>query len=117
MPVVRPSGQVWSDRIFGGKKRKHTVNDYRRVIDRFRAARQDIAFSSDFIVGFPGETEEDFSATLALVAQIGYASAYSFKYSPRPGTPAADINETVSAQDMDKRFVRLQEFIAIQQSS
>jgi tRNA-2-methylthio-N6-dimethylallyladenosine synthase len=86
--------------------RKHTADDYRRVIDRFRAVRQDIAFSSDFIVGFPGETEEDFAATLALVTQIGYAGAYSFKYSPRPGTPAAD-----------ERLVRLQELIDSQQSA
>jgi tRNA-2-methylthio-N6-dimethylallyladenosine synthase len=79
--------------------------------------RQDIAFSSDFIVGFPGETEEDFAATLALVAQIGYAGAYSFKYSPRPGTPAADMRETVSAAEMDERLVRLQELIDSQQSA
>ena len=80
-------------------------------------ARQDIAFSSDFIVGFPGETEEDFAATLALVTQIGYAGAYSFKYSPRPGTPAADMQETVSAAEMDERLVRLQELIDSQQSA
>ena len=97
--------------------RRHTVEDYRRVIDRLRAARQDIAFSSDFIVGFPGETEEDFRATLALVTQIGYAGAYSFKYSPRPGTPAADMRETVSAAEMDQRLVRLQELIDSQQSA
>ncbi|HWX82399.1 MAG TPA: TRAM domain-containing protein, partial [Xanthobacteraceae bacterium] len=97
--------------------RKHTAGDYRKVIDRFRAACQDIAFSSDFIVGFPGETEEDFSATLALVTQIGYAGAYSFKYSPRPGTPAAEMRETVSAEDMDERLVRLQELIDRQQSA
>jgi tRNA-2-methylthio-N6-dimethylallyladenosine synthase len=97
--------------------RKHTADDYRRVIERFRAVRQDIAFSSDFIVGFPGETEEDFRATLALVTQIGYAGAYSFKYSPRPGTPAADMQETVSAAEMDERLVRLQELIDSQQSA
>jgi tRNA-2-methylthio-N6-dimethylallyladenosine synthase len=79
--------------------------------------RQDIAFSSDFIVGFPGETEEDFSATLALVMQIGYAGAYSFKYSPRPGTPAADLRGTVSAAEMDGRLERLQELIDSQQSA
>jgi tRNA-2-methylthio-N6-dimethylallyladenosine synthase len=97
--------------------RKHTADDYRRVIDRFRAARQDIAFSSDFIVGFPGETAGEFAATLALVMQIGYAAAYSFKYSPRPGTPAADMRETVSAAEMDERLVRLQELIDSQQSA
>jgi tRNA-2-methylthio-N6-dimethylallyladenosine synthase len=97
--------------------RKHTADDYRSVIDRFRSARQDIAFSSDFIVGFPGETEGEFAATLALVTQIGYAAAYSFKYSPRPGTPAADMRETVSAAEMDERLVRLQELIDSQQSA
>ena len=117
MPFVHLPVQSGSDRILAAMNRKHTADDYRRVIDRFRAARQDIAFSSDFIVGFPGETEEDFAATLALVTQIGYAGAYSFKYSPRPGTPAADMQETVSAADMDERLVRLQELIDSQQSA
>src|SRR6185436_11916396 len=90
---------------------------YLDVIDQFRAVRQDIAFSSDFIVGFPGETEEDFSATLALVTQIGYAAAYSFKYSPRPGTPAADMREIVPAAEMDERLERLQNLIDSQQSA
>src|SRR6201747_878684 len=94
MPFVPLPVQSGSDRILSTMNRKHTADDYRRVIDRFRDARQDIAFSSDFIVGFPGETEEDFAATLALVTQIGYAGAYSFKYSPRPGTPAADMRGT-----------------------
>jgi tRNA-2-methylthio-N6-dimethylallyladenosine synthase len=97
--------------------RKHTAADYRHAIDRFRAACQDIAFSSDFIVGFPGESEEDFRATLALVTQIGYAGAYSFKYSPRPGTPAAEMREMVSAEEMDDRLARLQELIDSQQSA
>ena len=117
MPFVHLPVQSGSDRILAAMNRKHTADDYRRVIDRFRAVRQDIAFSSDFIVGFPGETEEDFAATLALVTQIGYAGAYSFKYSPRPGTPAADMRETVSAAEMDERLVRLQELIDSQQSA
>jgi tRNA-2-methylthio-N6-dimethylallyladenosine synthase len=117
MPFVHLPVQSGSDRILAAMNRRHSVADYRRVIDRFRDARQDIAFSSDFIVGFPGETEEDFVATLALVTQIGYAGAYSFKYSPRPGTPAADMQETVSAADMDERLVRLQELIDSQQSA
>jgi tRNA-2-methylthio-N6-dimethylallyladenosine synthase len=117
MPFVHLPVQSGSDRILSAMNRKHTSDDYRRVIDRFRDARQDIAFSSDFIVGFPTESEEDFSATLALVAQIGYAGAYSFKYSPRPGTPAADMRETVSAKEMDERLVRLQELIDSQQSA
>src|ERR1700737_1380151 len=117
MPFVHLPVQSGSDRVLAAMNRKHTAEDYRRVIDRFRAARQDIAFSSDFIVGFPGETEEDFAATLALVAKIGYAGAYSFKYSPRPGTPAADMREMVSAKEMDERLVRLQELIDSQQSA
>jgi tRNA-2-methylthio-N6-dimethylallyladenosine synthase len=117
MPFVHLPVQSGSDRILAAMNRKHTADDYRAVIDRFRAARQDIAFSSDFIVGFPGETGEEFAATLALVMQIGYAAAYSFKYSPRPGTPAADIRETVSAAEMDERLVRLQELIDHQQAA
>ncbi|WP_338829842.1 tRNA (N6-isopentenyl adenosine(37)-C2)-methylthiotransferase MiaB [Bradyrhizobium sp. 27S5] len=117
MPFVHLPVQSGADRILAAMNRKHTADDYRRVIDRFRAARQDIAFSSDFIVGFPGETEEEFSATLALVTQIGYAAAYSFKYSPRPGTPAAEMRETVSAAEMDERLGRLQELIDSQQSA
>src|ERR1700676_1183595 len=117
IPFVHLPVQSGSDRILAVMNRKHTADDYRRVIDRFRAVRQDIAFSSDFIVGFPGETEEDFSATLALVTQIGYAGGYSFKYSPRPGTPAADMQETVSAAELDERLVRLQELIDRQKSA
>ena len=115
MPFVHLPVQSGSDRILAAMNRKHTAEDYRRVIDRFRAVRQDIAFSSDFIVGFPGESDEDFAATLALVAQIGYAGAYSFKYSPRPGTPAADLQEMVSPATMDERLVRLQDLIDSQQ--
>ena len=117
MPFVHLPVQSGSDRVLSAMNRKHGADDYRRTIDRFRAARQDIAFSSDFIVGFPGETEEDFRATLALVGQIGYAAAYSFKYSPRPGTPAAEMREIVSAQEMDDRLERLQELIDSQQSA
>jgi tRNA-2-methylthio-N6-dimethylallyladenosine synthase len=117
MPFVHLPVQSGSDRILAAMNRKHTVRDYREALDRFRRARQDIAFSSDFIVGFPGESEQDFSATLALVMQIGYAAAYSFKYSPRPGTPAAEMQETVSATEMDERLVRLQEVIDSQQSA
>jgi tRNA-2-methylthio-N6-dimethylallyladenosine synthase len=117
MPFVHLPVQSGSDRILAAMNRKHTADDYRRAIERFRGARQDVAFSSDFIVGFPGETEEDFRATLALVTQIGYAGAYSFKYSPRPGTPAADMQETVSAAEMDERLVRLQGLIDSQQSA
>src|SRR3981189_1533874 len=116
MPFVHLPVQSGSDRILSAMNRKHTSDDYRRVIDRFRQVRQDIAFSSDFIVGFPAESEEDFAATLALVAQIGYAGAYSFKYSPRPGTPAADMREMVSPAEMDERLERIQELIDRQQA-
>lgn len=117
MPFVHLPVQSGSDRMLAAMNRKHRADDYRRVVDRFRAARQDIAFTSDFIVGFPGESDEDFNATLALVTQIGYAGAYSFKYSPRPGTPAADMHEAVSAAVMDERLVRLQDLIDSQQSA
>ncbi|KIZ40717.1 MULTISPECIES: tRNA (N6-isopentenyl adenosine(37)-C2)-methylthiotransferase MiaB [Rhodopseudomonas] len=117
MPFVHLPVQSGSDAILAAMNRKHTADDYRRAVDRFRKARQDIAFSSDFIVGFPGESEQDFAATLALVTQIGYAGAYSFKYSPRPGTPAAEIRETVSAAVMDERLGRLQQLIDDQQSA
>ncbi|MBR0903070.1 tRNA (N6-isopentenyl adenosine(37)-C2)-methylthiotransferase MiaB [Bradyrhizobium liaoningense] len=117
MPFVHLPVQSGSDRILAAMNRKHTADDYLDVIDRFRTARQDIAFSSDFIVGFPGESEQDFLATLALVTQIGYAAAYSFKYSARPGTPAADMQETVSPAEMDQRLERLQELIDSQQSA
>ncbi|MGB3043037.1 MAG: tRNA (N6-isopentenyl adenosine(37)-C2)-methylthiotransferase MiaB [Xanthobacteraceae bacterium] len=115
MPFVHLPVQSGSDRILAAMNRKHTADDYHRVIERFRSVRQDIAFSSDFIVGFPGEAEEDFKATLALVRQIGYAGAYSFKYSPRPGTPAADMQEMVAPATMDERLARLQELIDSQQ--
>jgi tRNA-2-methylthio-N6-dimethylallyladenosine synthase len=117
MPFVHLPVQSGSDRILAAMNRQHTIADYRNIVDRLRRARQDIAFSSDFIVGFPGESEEDFAATLALVAQIGYAAAYSFKYSSRPGTPAAEMREMVSPDDMDRRLGRLQQLIESQQSS
>ncbi|ABD05301.1 tRNA-i(6)A37 thiotransferase enzyme MiaB [Rhodopseudomonas palustris HaA2] len=117
MPFVHLPVQSGSDRILAAMNRKHTAADYRRVIDRFRAVRPEIAFSSDFIVGFPGETDADFEATLALVTQIGYAGAYSFKYSPRPGTPAAEMPEMVPAAVMDERLERLQQVIDAQQSA
>src|ERR1700732_4610536 len=117
MPFVHLPVQSGSDRILAAMNRKHTARDYRSAIDRFRAVRQDIAFSSDFIVGFPGETEEDFRATLALVTQIGYAGAYSFKYSPRAGTPAGDMGERVSAGEKEERLGRPQGLIDSQQSA
>jgi tRNA-2-methylthio-N6-dimethylallyladenosine synthase len=116
MPYLHLPVQSGSDRILDAMNRRHTVAEYHRIIDRFRAARADMAFSSDFIVGFPTETDDDFAATLALVAQIGYASAYSFKYSPRPGTPAAEMQGMVDAATMDQRLAQLQHLIDSRQA-
>jgi tRNA-2-methylthio-N6-dimethylallyladenosine synthase len=91
--------------------RRHTRADYLRAIDRLRAARPDLAFTSDFIVGFPGETESDFAATLRLVDEIGYSGAYSFKYSPRPGTPGATMEGQVAEEVKSARLARLQAVI------
>jgi tRNA-2-methylthio-N6-dimethylallyladenosine synthase len=88
--------------------RSHTADGYLKLLDRFRAARPDIALSGDFIVGFPGETDSDFEATLRLVDAVGYAHAFSFKYSPRPGTPAATMDGQVPREVMDERLQRLQ---------
>jgi tRNA-2-methylthio-N6-dimethylallyladenosine synthase len=117
MPFVHLPVQSGSDRILAAMNRKHTVKDYCHVIDRLRGVSDEMAFSSDFIVGFPGETEGNFAATLALISQIGYASAYSFKYSARPGTPAAEMTETVDAAAMDDRLARLQQLINDQQAA
>jgi tRNA-2-methylthio-N6-dimethylallyladenosine synthase len=87
--------------------RKHTAESYIRLIERIRAARPDLLLSGDFIVGFPGETEADFQATLDLVEEVGYGSAYSFKYSARPGTPAAERGRSTRAE-ADDRLQRLQ---------
>jgi tRNA-2-methylthio-N6-dimethylallyladenosine synthase len=89
-------------------QRRHTRAHYLDLIGRLRAARQDMAFSSDFIVGFPGESDDDFQATLSLVDEIGYAGAYSFKYSARPGTPAADMPDQICESLKSERLHRLQ---------
>jgi tRNA-2-methylthio-N6-dimethylallyladenosine synthase len=91
--------------------RSHTVETYLATLDKMRAARPDVALSGDFIVGFPGETEEDFEATLRIVDEVRYAAAYSFKYSPRPGTPAAGMEDQIPREIMDERLQRLQERI------
>ena len=95
MPFLHLPVQSGADAVLQAMNRRHTADDYRRIVDRLRAARPDLALSSDFIVGFPGETEHDFAATLALVEDIGFAQAFSFKYSPRPGTPAASMRRQV----------------------
>ena len=114
MPYLHLPVQAGSDKILKRMNRGHTAEDYLRLIERIRAARPDILLSGDFIVGFPEETEEDFQATLDLIEAVGYGYAYSFKYSPRPGTPAAE-REHVPAAEADDRLQRLQALITRQQ--
>jgi tRNA-2-methylthio-N6-dimethylallyladenosine synthase len=116
MPYLHLPVQAGSDRILAAMNRKHKADDYLRLVDRIRATRSDIALSSDFIVGFPGETDEDFEATMRLVETVGYAAAYSFKYSPRPGTPAANHAGHVDDRRMSERLSRLQALILDQQT-
>src|SRR6185437_14418730 len=113
MPYVHLPVQSGSDRILAAMNRKHTRADYLRVIERLRAARSDLAFTSDFIVGFPGENDADFTDTLTLVEEVDFATAYSFMYSPRPGTPAADMEQVAGEQKAD-RLQRLQAVIGKQ---
>jgi tRNA-2-methylthio-N6-dimethylallyladenosine synthase len=108
MPQLHLPVQSGSDRILAVMNRRHTRSDYLAVIARLRDARPDMAFTSDFIVGSPGETEEDFAATLAIVGEVGYAGAFSFKYSPRPGTPAAEREDQVPDATKIERLARLQ---------
>ncbi len=107
MPFLHLPVQSGSDRILARMNRKHTAAEYLSVIERIRAARPDIALSSDFIVGFPSETEKDFQATLDLIAAVGFAQAYSFKYSPRPGTPASSATDAVPEAVKSERLARL----------
>ncbi|MEE3626244.1 tRNA (N6-isopentenyl adenosine(37)-C2)-methylthiotransferase MiaB [Nitrospirillum sp. BR 11752] len=116
MPFVHLPVQSGSDRILAAMNRKHTADDYRRIVDKLRAARPGLALSSDFIVGFPGETAEDFAATLRLITDVGFASAYSFKYSARPGTPAAAMAEgRLTEDDKSERLEAVQTLLAEQQ--
>ena len=107
MPYLHLPVQSGSDRILKAMNRAHTAESYLRVIERIRAARPDIAISGDFIVGFPGERESDFEATLALVREVNHATAFSFKYSRRPGTPAAAMPGQVAEAVKDERLARL----------
>ncbi len=116
MPYLHLPFQAGSDRILAAMNRKHTAADYRRLIDKVRAARPDIALSTDVIVGFPGETEGEFLQTLRLVEDIGFAQAFSFKYSPRPGTPAAKLEEQLPEEVKSERLQRLQHLLASQTS-
>jgi tRNA-2-methylthio-N6-dimethylallyladenosine synthase len=111
MPYLHLPVQSGSNSILKAMNRSHTTETYLAVLEKMRAARPDIALSGDFIVGFPGETDEDFKATLSIVDEARYASAYSFKYSARPGTPAATMPNQVRREIMDERLQRLQERI------
>jgi len=108
MPYLHLPVQSGSNSILKAMNRSHTAETYLAIVDKMRVARPDIALSGDFIVGFPGETEDDFQATLKIVDVVRYASAYSFKYSPRPGTPAATMEDQIPRDIMDDRLQRLQ---------
>jgi tRNA-2-methylthio-N6-dimethylallyladenosine synthase len=115
MPYMHLPVQSGSDRILKAMNRKHTAQSYLDILDRVSEVRPDIALSSDFIVGFPGETDEDFEATMELVRKVGYQSAYSFKYSARPGTPAASIQAALVREEVkQERLVRLQSLLTKQ---
>jgi len=114
MPYLHLPVQSGSDRVLKAMNRRHTVAHYLRLVDRVRGVRPDIALSSDFIVGFPGESDADFNATMKLAETVGYASAFSFKYSPRPGTPAAEMTQ-VSETIKVERLAELQALLANQQ--
>ena len=117
MPYLHLPVQSGSDRILKAMNRKHTAAEYLALVERIRAAQPDIAMSGDFIVGFPGETEDDFEDTMAIVRNVGYAQAFSFKYSPRPGTPAADRGNQVGENAKNGRLQRLQALLREQQSA
>jgi len=117
MPFLHLPVQSGSDRILKAMNRSHSRDSYMRILDRVRAVRPDIAFSGDFIVGFPGESDADFEDTLSLMREVGHAQAYSFKYSPRPGTPAADMSDQIPMDIMDERLQRLQAQIVADQTA
>ncbi len=117
MPFVHLPVQSGSDRVLSAMNRRHGTDDYRRVVGRLRDARPDLALSGDFIVGFPGETDDDFAATLALVDEIGFAQAYSFKYSPRPGTPAATLPRQIDDATKSARLAALQALLKSQRDA
>jgi tRNA-2-methylthio-N6-dimethylallyladenosine synthase len=115
MPYLHLPVQAGSDRILKAMNRRHTGAEYLRLIERIRTARPDIAMSGDFIVGFPGETDQDFEDTLRIVEEVNYAQAYSFKYSTRPGTPGADLADQVPEEVKAERLERLQALLLKQQ--
>ncbi len=116
MPYLHLPVQAGSDRILAAMNRRHTADEYRRIIDKLRHYRPDLALSGDFIVGFPGETDQEFEDTLKLVRDVEYAQAYSFKYSPRPGTPAAALDDQMVEEVVkSERLARLQTLLNVQQ--
>ena len=115
MPFLHLPVQSGNDRILKAMNRSHSTASYLAVIERVRASRPDIAISGDFIVGFPGETDAEFEDTLEIVRAVNYAQAYSFKYSPRPGTPAAEMGDQIAPEIMDERLQRLQALLTEQQ--
>jgi tRNA-2-methylthio-N6-dimethylallyladenosine synthase len=117
MPFLHLPVQSGSDRILKAMNRSHTRDSYLRIIERVRAVRPDVALSGDFIVGFPGESDADFDNTLSIIRDAGYAMAYSFKYSPRPGTPAATMDNQITDEVADERLQRLQTLLVDQQTA
>ncbi len=117
MPYLHLPFQAGSDRILAAMNRKHTAQEYLTLIARIRGARPDLALSTDVIVGFPGETDAEFQATLDVVEQVGFAQAYSFKYSPRPGTPAATIDDQIGEDVKSARLAQLQDLLGSQQKA
>jgi len=117
MPFVHLPVQSGSDRVLKAMNRRHRAHDYLDIVARLRAARPDIALSSDFIVGFPGETDADFEETLALIRAVGFASTFSFKYSPRPGTPGAEREDQITDEIMRERLAILQALVETQRQA
>jgi tRNA-2-methylthio-N6-dimethylallyladenosine synthase len=117
MPQLHLPVQSGSDRVLSAMNRRHTRADYLRIVDRLRNARADLVLTSDFIAGFPGETDSDFADTLALISDVGFSGAFSFKYSPRPGTPGADMDNQVAEEIKAERLQRLQDAIERSQAA
>jgi tRNA-2-methylthio-N6-dimethylallyladenosine synthase len=113
-PHVHLPVQSGSDRVLAAMKRGYTSLEYRSIVRRLRRARPDVSLTSDFIVGFPGETDTDFEATLKLVREVGFDGSFSFVYSPRPGTPAAELPDQISSEEKSARLQRLQQILDTQ---
>jgi len=117
MPFLHLPVQSGSDRVLKSMNRAHTAESYLKLVERIRAARPDIALSGDFIVGFPGESDREFEQTLALIEQVGYAQAFSFKYSRRPGTPASAMPGQIAEPVKEERLARLNDLLNAQQTA